>query len=375
VIFKSIFASNRGILIETHHSSCFKEIYKIVVSGQEFAIDGNKVWDFARVLHGLGLRPAGICDYKSLFPMSQINPIIQYSTEIISGESIVEVLTDRIDNVLKTIIKHVSPDITDDSYASIKIAIDSLYYLVLDGNYKPKNISSFINSTKNTVSKTALRLYIETNCLISGVGDCLHAALNSYSNILHMMATVVESNTSLISWSSDFRHHGMYADTISFEYINCVKSIVSGLDQLAKILSLYIRLSKKQTPRIEDRLASDLSQIIAHNPNFYRFKTRLNKLKYLMTMRNELTHNRSLSMFRYPVFLGINNSLIKLKNTVYCDALTWDRESNGKYARFEKLCGFVSQQRCAVAELQGWIRNSYWLIVDIYDYIACCCPH
>ena len=325
-------------------------------------------------MHEIGFRPTGICNYPDAFPFSSINPIIQYSSQIITGHSIVYDLSEIIPLILKSFIKTLYPQITDYSYNLIRITVDPIFVGILDGNISPETMTNFFESAPDTTTKNAYKLYLEIHSIVSGICDCFYSSLNNFSNIQFCLTKVIEQYTKNNPQDGDFRQFGQYSDTASFEYINCVKNLVSGIDQLTKLIHVYSKIFHKKPPKIEDKMASELLHIINKNTGLLYLKPLVRKISYLITMRNELTHNRALSMLRYPVFVGMNTPRRPLPNTPYCDALTWDRTRNGQYLRTGKLCGFVTQQKCALTELQAWLRNSYRLAFEVFNHITQTCP-
>jgi hypothetical protein len=84
------------------------------------------------------------------------------------------------------------------------------------------------------------------------------------------------------------------------------------------------------------------------------------KIKPLVSLRNELTHNQNLYP-RLPAFIGRKTPNVNDKDIIYCDIVLWNMEGE-LFDRADGTLGFFSQHRNAMAELHSYFVDACLLI-------------
>lgn len=285
----------------------------------------------------------------------------------LTAESYVEQVLDLCREIEYLVAQLAYGAIFNEAVLGDYIGFDEKRWLMIDeGHWDTETYSKWLATIRSSNSHMANALVAHSN--IRKLCDSIRFGI-AQSDYRLLGAT--ESAAGMVQkWAKEFEfveskelvERSPKADLIGWEINDCVKSLVTTLDALSKAGFYCSKMALKEGQKVPgNRLVTNLPHLKFPSKSidesiFYLYK----KLKPLVSLRNELTHNQNI-YGRLPVFVGKNTPRVNGKNICYCDVVLWDVDG-GAFSRAEGTLGFFSQHSNAIAELHSYFVYTYQMI-------------
>ena len=179
----------------------------------------------------------------------------------------------------------------------------------------------------------------------------------------------IKSVASELNIGREIRSFSIYADNTAFCYQDALKAIFKVLDILSKWLS-YISCYKDLKKGVPQVHFSDMPKKLnkfEDGPFKQRLENVCDALKILIQIRNEITHNESLSQNRQLLFIGHGTGEVDGKELFYSKMLFWDHDEH-ILKRTNGTLGFFTQNLDALVETRSYF-------VKAMELVALCLEH
>jgi hypothetical protein len=242
-------------------------------------------------------------------------------------------------------------------------------YSVRDGRINSNQYTELVNSFKSLDSQTvnALTIYNNIRHLDEIILDELHHAEFRFIDCINSQIKNVyeyEIKNDFVN-NKESIFYTTYSDNAGWCIQDSIKSLSKSLDVISK-LNHYLKDINKIQIKIPSKYFSDIKYAIENWTNIEAkksLKEAVDQLGLLTLLRNEFTHNTSLTTSRQPVYVGKGTSCINFIPLVYSDILFWDH--NGKnYDRANNKIGFFSRQLNALSQIHFFYNKT----VEILNY-------
>jgi len=165
--------------------------------------------------------------------------------------------------------------------------------------------------------------------------------------------------------------YSLKADNAGWCIQDTIKSLSTCLDGLSKLV-YYLNDLSKISKRIPAKHFSDIFKLIENDWQTYEGKDSLlndiSQLTLLNRIRDEFTHNNSLSSLRQPVFIGKGTHCVKNLPLLYSELLFWDHDGT-IYDRANGKIGFFKHQINALNQTKEFLIQVVKIVTQIEKYI------
>ncbi len=187
-------------------------------------------------------------------------------------------------------------------------------------------------------------------------------------SILQMKLLDKFKNKLKISGEIDIINVSVESDLIGYSIEDTIKSIVSGLDGISKLLTHFFNIKKsdKHFSKPANVLHNNIEKINCFtktNPHINNFKKKYKDLKIITLLRNDITHNQAFHSLRQRVFLGYGTDSVNKHKLCYLDVLMWDNKKEGFIKKAFNTIDFYHEQNCAVE----FLHNNFELFYELFD--------
>jgi len=244
-----------------------------------------------------------------------------------------------------------------------------------------KSLENFaFDTSQNKLNALLFHTHIQE--LFEFVRDELYHAEHRLKDISSNMMKLLLHNKSSLKIGLDFKRRDKIGDMISYDIEDTVKSIVSGLDGISKILvfssKIKDRPSKIKVPNVIHTSINSFKGIKnSDNPYIPILKEKYNEMKLITLMRNDLTHSKSFQSLRQIIFFGRKTPCLSNYDLAYVDVLMWDHVKNGHFERSYEFNDFYTENNNMIK----FLHKNYHKLYDIlkitidavkYDIINLC---
>lgn len=250
--------------------------------------------------------------------------------------------------------------------ASVLLSGDRLMDAKSQGNISALKFTEYISDLKSKTSLkkvNALLFQMHLKELFEYVrGSLYHAEHRLKSVNIHMLQILLDNKGKLVK-NNDIKLNDHSSDIIGYDIEDTVKSIVSGLDGIGKILAFISKIKdrpdKIKVPNVlHDYIGKYKSQ---NNPHLSSLKDQYKGMKLLTLMRNDLTHAKTFQAVRQIVFFGRNTECVLKHDLSYVDVLMWDHIQNGYFDRSNEFNDFYSEGNNMVIFLHEYFHKLFEL--------------
>lgn len=170
---------------------------------------------------------------------------------------------------------------------------------------------------------------------------------------------------------SELVKYGVPVDQIGWCITDSVKSLSTALDTLSKFIAVISVVSPNKVPKTPAVLAGNIAQFrpkgeLVPGNRYDKIQECFSKVKSLINLRHELTHNQALYPVRQPAFVGYATPCVKGEEIAYGEIMWWDVEEE----HFSRSCGrigFFAQKKNAIIEVTTAFKNTCALIDILLD--------
>ena len=236
-----------------------------------------------------------------------------------------------------------------------------------------KSLEQFAyDSSKNTLN--AILYYTHMQELFEFVRDELYHAEHRLKEISSNMMKLLINNKSSLVIGEDFKRYDKTGDIISYDIEDTVKSIVSALDGISKILVLSSKLkdrpNKIKVPNVVHTSIDSYKGIKnINNPNISILKQKYKEMKLITLMRNDLTHSKSFQSLRQIIFFGRKTPCLLNYDLAYVDVLMWDHIEKGHFERSYEFNDFYTENNNMIKFLHENYHKLYEILQITLDTV------
>jgi hypothetical protein len=368
------FLTNKAITITDISPSSFK-LQDVLGNIKKI----NKKYDTASLENEYGIKPFFIQEVHAK-PTYGINE--QFS--LIVNQNPLESLRKRIHDLL-TILRQiedlafhlVSNHIIDDDILHIFRQDNELRIHIKEGKIDHLKYEHVISDLAKKNRNICNGLLVKTE--IARIGDLIRTELchSEFSIIqsVNFLSTLIslENDKKKFVKNSERLCHGYCPDATTWSFIDSIKAISTTLDMLSKLVKLIDDTNSNIVPKTKNVIFGNLSYQ-KHWNKFCSKRVRndiervLEKLKLVIRLRHDLTHNSGLYPLQNFSFVGFGTPCVKNIELAYADSPFWDH--NGKFFdSSQKQVGFFSQQNNTIDFAVNNIIATFELVEKIFKLL------
>jgi len=245
--------------------------------------------------------------------------------------------------------------------------------LIRDCHLNSSDYEKLIGQWREQDPKVTLAL--QTQHEISRLGELVrfelaHAEARLLEAVTWIAKLIIDSNgRKKIENNDEYVSYGMIVDQIGWCVTDTVKSLSTSLDAASKYINLISSIVPNKKPKTKPMLAGHLQNFrpkgsLIDKESRTIVKNNYAKLKPLINLRHELTHNHVLYPIRQPAFVGKETDCINNISLAYAEILWWDKNGEG-YSRNNGRTGFFSQRNNAIKEARDAFVSTIELVESI----------
>jgi len=240
-----------------------------------------------------------------------------------------------------------------------------------EGEISAEELTNIINELKKNTSLTlvnGLLYYSHLQDLFEFIRHKFFHAEYRLKQIFIKMTDILKEKKDTLSSEIDFKHRGEICDEIGYDIEDIIKTLVTALDTMAKVLvfssSIQHKKDKIKIPNIlHDKIKSFKGVTNSQNPYIQELQEKYKDMKLLTLMRNDVTHNKAFQSWRQIIFFGQQTPSVLDENLAYIDILMPNYKKNGSFERSNEFNDFYTEQNSAVV----FLINNYHKLFEIFE--------
>ena len=326
--------------------------------------------------HEFGIKACFIKESPHEFNDGQFSLILAF-TPLVSLKTKIHDLLLILRQIEDLAFHLVSNQIIDDGVLFILRQDNELRIQIKEGRVDCKKYENIINALSKKNKPISKGLLVKTE--IARIGDLIrtelcHSEFSIIQSVNFLKALIVEENNkkNLVN-KIERLCYGHLADASTWSFMDSIKAMSTALDMLAKLVQLITDTKFNEVPRTKSLTFGNLSYLKKWNKfcskeSIDNIQKILKKLKLVIRLRHDLTHNSGLYPLQNFAFVGLETPNIQNLSLIYADLTLWDHNEETFHSA-QKQLGFFSQHNNAIEFAVSNIISTTILTEKIFNIL------
>jgi hypothetical protein len=316
-------------------------------------------------------------DIVEPFNILKISTVLtQYSQSLLMMYDEKNTYATLLDNMIKDIqfiellsYQYFVEEKIDKKHESYFEFMSNIHFTKEDGKISADEFKHILDDFKDKVSLNtlnALLFYTHLQIVFQFVKNEMEHAEYRLKETSSLMFNLLYNKKGELEINIDKKAHSQDVDAIGYAIEDTIKAMVSALDGMSKLLNLFKsiknRPKKVHVPNVLHDKLINYRGFKNNNPYINLLEEKYKELKLIISLRNDITHNKSFHAIRQTTFIGQKTPSVNNYNLAYTDVLMWDYKKNNYFKTSYEFSNFYTEENNIVP----FLHNSFKMVYEIF---------